>query len=152
MESALRRSLRRVPLLPLAAASLSIALLDCKKADRPIGTVMMHMESHYRDIEERRDSVAGKGGGALSREGIFNAIAERSRKIAELTEEPRYVGHTPDAEFRAWRLELGRIALGLEEAAKRRDAPGVEEGYAAATRVLSACHRKFPTNARQPGR
>jgi hypothetical protein len=152
LDTAFLRRARGLPLVPLAAASLAVALLDCNKADRPIGTVMMHMESHYRDIEERRDSVAGKGGGALSREGIFNAIGERARKIAELTEEPRYVGHTPDAEFRAWRLELGKIALGLEEAAKRRDAPGVEEGYAAATRVLSACHRKFPTNARQPGR
>ncbi len=127
-------------------------LLDCKKAGRPIGTVMMHMESHYRDIEERRDSVAGKGGGELFRDGAFKAIAERARKIAELTEEPGYSKHTPDPEFRGWRLELGRIALGLEESAKRRDAPGVEEGYAASTRVLSACHRKFPTNARQPGR
>src|SRR5262245_8314933 len=113
---------------------------------------MMHMESHYRDIEERRDSISGKGGGAPAHEAPFNAIAERARKIAELTEERRYVEHTPDSEFRGWRLELGKIALGLEEAANRRDAPGVEEGYAAATRVLSACHRKFPTSARQPGR
>ncbi|MGH7149259.1 MAG: hypothetical protein ACREIU_01105 [Planctomycetota bacterium] len=144
--------LRRLPLLPLAAASLAIALLDCKKADRPIGTVMLHMESHYRDIEDRRESIAGKGGGALSREVAFDPIAERARKIADLTNEPRYAKHTADAEFQAWRLELGKVALGLEEAAKRRDAPGVEEGYAAATRVLSACHRKFPTSARQPGR
>ena len=101
---------------------------------------------------QRRDAVAGKGGGTLPREVAFDAIAERARKIAELTNEPRYAKHTADAEFQGWRLELGKIALGLQEAANRRDASGVEEGYAATTRVLSACHRKFPTSARQPGR
>jgi hypothetical protein len=114
---------------------------------------MMFLESAYRDVEEGRGAIAEKAGTpAPSLDGEFNRIGDRARRIVELTDEPRYAKHTSDPEFQAWRLELKREAFGMAEAAGRRDAPGVERGCAEVTRILSACHRKYPTNPRQPGR